>query len=55
MKELLITVMLIIVAITMYMGSIGNEDGLEVEIKESGEKMGRVIERINFYEDVGSQ
>lgn len=43
------SVLFIIVAMIIYMNTIGGEDGARNQLKESGERMNHSIERINLY------
>lgn len=49
MRSILMTVMLIIVTIVIYNGTVGGEEGAKKQLKESGVRMNLTIERINLY------
>lgn len=49
MRALLMTMLLIIVVMSIYMSTIGGENGMGKEIKQSGQRINESIERINLY------
>lgn len=49
MKNILITIMLIIVAVVMYNYIFARGDGVIVQLQQQGNEINETIERINFY------
>lgn len=47
MREILITVMLLIVIIVLYNATIGGPDGSKQHVRESGGRVNATIQRIN--------
>lgn len=49
MRSILMSVMFIMVALVIYMNTVGGDDGAKANLKESGERINHTIERINVY------
>lgn len=49
MRMILMSALFIVVVILLYMNTIGGDDGVRNQIKDSGDQINHTIERINMY------